>query len=76
MNSQFLICFFLLFLFMLLLDTKHMPRLRKRIRMLYIVVHTLTFGLYVSVLFGITPAMPTQYFIRVVSPWVYGLINR
>ncbi|CAG7653444.1 hypothetical protein ACFQI7_31745 [Paenibacillus allorhizosphaerae] len=75
MNSQFLLWVLLLMLYLLFLDLKAIPKLGKSMKRMYFSLLFLTGLLYISIIFGIKPPMPTQYFINNVSTWVFSLIH-
>ncbi|MBP1153835.1 MULTISPECIES: hypothetical protein [unclassified Paenibacillus] len=75
MNNQFLVCFALLMLVLLFLDVKRWPHQSKDVKRTYVLLYAAVFALYISVMFGYTPPMPTQYFVETVSPWVFSIIH-
>ncbi|TDF93863.1 hypothetical protein [Paenibacillus piri] len=76
MNSLFLVAFAFLLLMNLFFDVKRLRKQYKTIKRLYIVIYTLTCGMFICVLMDIKIPMPTRYFIDHISPWVFSLVNR
>lgn len=75
MNLQFLVWFVLLMLLYVFLDIKHWPHQSKAVKRTYILLTAAALGLYISVVLGYKPPMPTRYFVEKVSPWLFSMIH-
>ncbi|WP_426449837.1 hypothetical protein ACP26L_33030 [Paenibacillus sp. S-38] len=75
MNVQFLVWFGVLVLMHLMLNMKYWSRQTKVMRRLFVLLYAAAIGLYAALLLGIKPPMPTQYFIKTVSPAVFSMIH-
>ncbi|CAG7651040.1 hypothetical protein PAESOLCIP111_06232 [Paenibacillus solanacearum] len=75
MNGQFLLWVALLTLFLLFLDLKNIPEVNKRTKGMYFGLLILTGAVYFCIVAGVKLPMPTVFFIKNVSPWVFSLVH-
>jgi hypothetical protein len=75
LNLQFLVWFGVLVLLHLTLNMKYWVRQTKAMLWMFALLYAAAIGLYLGLLLGIKPPMPTQFFIKTVSPTVFSIIH-
>ncbi|MCR8636696.1 hypothetical protein [Paenibacillus radicis (ex Xue et al. 2023)] len=75
MNKIFLVAFGFILLVNLLFDLKRLRKQHKSIKGMYITLYTLTCITFISMIIGIKIPMPTHFFIKQVSPWVFSIVH-
>ncbi|WP_281884544.1 hypothetical protein [Paenibacillus sp. YYML68] len=75
MNTLFMMLFALYALLLVSTNYRHWSASPKSLRRVYLVLCGATFALYVCLMIGYEPPMPTSYMIEHLSPWVFEIFH-
>lgn len=75
MNSIFGIAFLIVMLYSIVIDCRYWRQRKASQKWIYVIFGSLSLFMFFSWMFGFNFYLPTTYFTRTLSPWVYSITH-